>query len=193
MVAGPAALLACHLPKLLLACHLPKLRVGVPRPEHRAGRHQRLPTLGLRVSTRYFPAQIVAVRLAPPHLPLLARSSCQSGRRRRERRAPSPRLAASCRPAARRQLVLPEHSQGRTADRGSIATDLSPHAGLWRANGQGYGRAPDRWFVVDGTSLPRRPRVGPARAAGAPPAGPIAAVRRAARAELPLVQRGPYR
>ena len=28
-------------------------------------------------------------------------------------------------------------------DRGSIATDISPHAGQRRVNGQGYGRAPD--------------------------------------------------
>ena len=33
-------------------------------------------------------------------------------------------------------------------DRGSIGTDLSPHAGQWRANGQGYGRAPDHGHRV---------------------------------------------
>mgnify|MGYP003309749809 CR=1 FL=1 len=31
----------------------------------------------------------------------------------------------------------------RWKDWGSTATGLSPHAGQWRANGQGYGRAPD--------------------------------------------------
>ena len=50
--------------------------------------------------------------------------------------------------AARRDSVVAGGDRTATAaagfkDRGSIATGLSPHAGQWRVNGQGYGRAPD--------------------------------------------------
>ena len=50
--------------------------------------------------------------------------------------------------AARRDSVVAGGHRTATAatglkDRASIATDLSPHAGRRRVNGQGYGRAPD--------------------------------------------------
>ena len=49
--------------------------------------------------------------------------------------------------AARRDSVVAGGHRTATAtaglkDTGSIATDLSPHAGRRRVNGQGYGRAP---------------------------------------------------
>ena len=34
-------------------------------------------------------------------------------------------------------------------DRGSIATDLSPHAGQWRANRQEPRQSTGSWFVVE--------------------------------------------
>ena len=47
---------------------------------------------------------------------------------------------------AEAQLIGRQIEGVRRRDRGysgKIATDLSPHAGQWRANGQGHGRAPD--------------------------------------------------
>ena len=51
------------------------------------------------------------------------------------------------RAAGRDSVVAGGHHTATTAaglkDTGSIATDLSPHAGKWRANGPGHDRAPD--------------------------------------------------